>query len=209
MTGIKHIIFDLGNVILNIDYQGPVQAFAELGISNFAEIFSKANQSTVSDEFETGHISAEDFIAYLSPMCHPGTSKAQIFEAWNSILVNFPLRRLQLLKQLQLHFNMFLLSNTNIIHEAAYNQMLFQQCGEPSMHGFFDKVYLSHRIGIRKPNPAAWQLILEENKLKPSETLFLDDSPQHIAAAIQLGIRSIHITPDLQMEDVFKAKTTA
>jgi putative hydrolase of the HAD superfamily len=206
MTGVKHIIFDLGNVILNIDYDAPVQAFKQLGIANFENIFSKASQNTLSDDFETGHVSEEKFIAELLPLCNAGTTHQQVIEAWNSILVSFPLRRLQILKQLQLHYNMFLLSNTNILHERAYNKMLFDLCGEPSLHGFFDKVYLSHRIGLRKPNPAAWELILTENQLDAKDTLFLDDSPQHIVAAEKLGIRSIHITPENSMEQVFRAK---
>jgi glucose-1-phosphatase len=207
LQNIKHIIFDLGNVILNIDYNAPVLAFKGLGINNFEEIFSQAVQNKLSDDIETGAIAEDIFIDTLKHYCTPSTSTRQVVDAWNSIIENFPLRRLQLLKQLQLHYDLFLLSNTNIIHERYYNKVLFDTCGEPSLSGFFDKVYLSHRIGLRKPDPRAWQLILTENNLNPEHTLFLDDSIQHINAATKLGINCIHVTKENSMEDIFKAKS--
>jgi glucose-1-phosphatase len=207
MQNIKNIIFDLGNVILNIDYDAPVQAFKKLGIQNFETFFSKAAQTSLADDIETGKISDDDFIEILQKQCKPGTSTLQVIDAWNAIILNFPLKRLQLLQQLQLHYNMYLLSNTNSIHEECYNKLLFTSVGYNTMAVFFDKIYLSHRVGLRKPDTKAWQLILDENNLKPEETLFLDDSPQHIAAAKTLGIQCIHITPDNNMEDVFKQKT--
>ncbi len=204
MVGINNIIFDLGNVILNIDYDAPVQAFKALGIENFDEIFSKRNQNKISDDFETGQISDIEFINYLQPLCKENTTQQQVIDAWNTIIKDFPISRLRLLQQLQLHYNLFLLSNTNSLHETFYNKLLMETVSYPTIGVFFDKVYLSHRIGYRKPNPKAWEIILEENNLKASETLFLDDSPQHIEAAKKMGMQCIHITPEHTMNDVFK-----
>ncbi len=208
MQGIKNIIFDLGNVILNISYEATIEEFRKLGIENFAEIFSKTNQNNLADDIETGKISEEYFIETLLQLCTKGTTHQQVIDAWNAIIVNFPIRRLQILQQLQLHYNMYLLSNTNSIHEKCYNQLLQQTCGFPTLAVFFDKVYLSHHIHLRKPNPAAWELIVTENNLQPNETLFIDDSIQHIEAAKLLGIQTIHVTDDMTMEEnIFKQKT--
>ena len=85
--------------------------------------------------------------------------------------------------------------------------MLQQTVGYPSLAVFFDKVYMSHRVGLRKPDPAIFQRVLDENKLNPAETLFIDDSPQHIAAAADLGIQTIHLADGMTMEDtIFKRK---
>jgi glucose-1-phosphatase len=204
MQNIKNIIFDLGNVILNIDYDAPVQAFRQLGITNFETIFSKAAQTNLADDIETGKISDADFINHLLQLCNTGTTQQQVIDAWNAIIINFPLRRLQILQQLQLHYNMYLLSNTNSIHEQCYNKLLFSTVGYNSLSIFFDKIYLSHQIGLRKPDVKAWQLILNEHQLKPEETLFLDDSPQHIAAATTLSLQCIHVTPENSMEAIFR-----
>jgi glucose-1-phosphatase len=204
MQGIKNIIFDLGNVILNISYEATAAAFAELGIADFANIFSKASQNTMSDDIETGTVSEEIFLNYLLEKCSLGTTLEQVEYAWNAIIVDFPIRRLQILQQLQLHYNLYLLSNTNSIHERCYHQLLMNQHGIPTIGVFFDKLYLSHRIGYRKPDPKAWQIIMDNHNLKPAETLFLDDSPQHIAVAKSLGLHTIHVVDGMNMEDVFK-----
>jgi len=207
MQGVKHIIFDLGNVILNISYEETAAAFEKLGIANFKNIFSKQSQNTMADDIETGKVDEYTFIEYLKEKCNAGTSTQQVIDAWNAIILDFPIRRLQILQQLQLHYNMYLLSNTNVIHERCYNQLLMQQHGIPTIGVFFDKIYLSHHIGLRKPDPKAWQLILDNHQLNPAETLFIDDSPQHIAVAKSMGIQTIHIADGMSIEhDVFKAK---
>jgi putative hydrolase of the HAD superfamily len=203
---VRNIIFDLGNVVLNISYQATIDAFKKLGITNFQEIFSKESQNPISDQYERGEISSDQFIHYLKPLCKENVSDMQIIHAWNEIILDFPIRRLQILQQLSLHYRTFCLSNTNALHEFYYNQLLNTATGHPSLDYFFEKVYLSHRIGYRKPEPQAWKIILEENQLDPTETLFLDDSPQHIIAATQLGLQTIHITEEKSMEEVFRSK---
>jgi putative hydrolase of the HAD superfamily len=206
-AGIAHIIFDLGGVILNIDYQRPIEAFKALGAQNVDDVYSKQNQTELFDLLETGKISESDFFEALSKNFPPGTTHTQLERAWNSILLDFPLRRLQILQQVQLHYNTYLLSNTNSIHERAFNAMLQQTVGYPSLAVFFDKVYMSHRVGLRKPDPAIFELLLRENNLKPGKTLFIDDSPQHIAAAQQLGIQTIHLADGMTIEEtIFRPK---
>ncbi len=209
MEGIKNIIFDLGGVILNIDYDRPIKAFQALGIIDFNDMYSKMQQSDLFDRFETGSITGRAFISALQQLSPKPLQESSIIDAWNAILLDFPLRRLQILQQLQLHYNTFLLSNTNEIHEQAFNRLLAQTTGDPTLAVFFDKIYLSHRIGLRKPDPRAFELILQENKLKAEETLFIDDSIQHIETAAVLGIRTIHMAAGMTMEkDIFKQKSS-
>lgn len=204
---IKHIIFDLGGVILNIDYTLPQKAFRELGLTDVEAFYSQAAQSNLFDKLEIGAIDEADFVHEIIRLSEGKANYNQVIDAWNSILLDFPLRRLQILQQLQLHYDLFLCSNTNEIHERAFNQILQQTCGYPSLAVFFDKVYLSHRVGMRKPNPEIFELILTQNNLKPENTLFIDDSIQHIHAASSLGIQTIHLTPAMTIEnDIFKAK---
>jgi putative hydrolase of the HAD superfamily len=202
IKGVRHIIFDLGGVLLNLDYSATEKAFVALGISNFSALFSQLRQNAVFDELETGRITPAEFISALQAVVpeHKLTEE-QIIAAWNAMLLDFPLRRLQLLVQLRNHYDLFLLSNTNEIHEAAFNEILFKSCGYNTIAHFFDRVYLSHRVGMRKPDAAVFQHILAENQLKPEHTLFIDDSPQHIETAKSLGIQTIHLEPGMTIED--------
>lgn len=207
IQGIQHIIFDLGGVIINIDYQATIDAFRQLGISNFDTHFSQALQSDFFEKFEKGEVDEAAFFAYIRNHAKMELSEASIVEAWNAMLLDIPLRRLQLLQQLQLHYNVYLYSNTNSIHEKAFNTQLKEVCGMPNFNVFFDKVFLSHRFGHRKPDREGFQKILDMERLEASTTLFIDDSIQHITAAASLGIQTIHIQPGMSIEaDVFKPK---
>lgn len=82
--------------------------------------------------------------------------------------------------------------------------------GMPNIGVFFDKAYMSHRIGLRKPMPEVFQYVLNDNGLQPEHTLFIDDSPQHIATADALGIRTIYLEKGMTIEDnIFKPRNSA
>jgi epoxide hydrolase-like predicted phosphatase len=205
IKGIKHIIFDLGGVLINLDYQRTEHAFKEAGIPNFNAIYSQMKQDTLFDDFETGKIGAEQFLEGMKTAAGISITDDQVLLAWNAMLLDFPLRRLQILQQLRLHYDLFLLSNTNEVHEAAFNDILYKAHGMPNIGVFFDKVYLSHRVGMRKPNAEIFQRVLDDNGLKPEQTLFIDDTLQHIASAKALGIQTIYLEKGMTIEEhVFK-----
>jgi FMN phosphatase YigB (HAD superfamily) len=205
---IRHIIFDLGGVILNINYDRTEKAFMQAGIENFPELYSQLGQTPLFDEFETGKITKEAFIEALQKISDVRLTPQQIIDAWDAMLLDFPLRRLQLLQQLRLHHDMVLLSNTNEIHEAAFNNILMRDHGIPNIGVFFDKVYFSHRVGLRKPSKEIFQLVLDETGFKLEHTLFIDDSPQHVEAAAKMGIKTIFLEKGMTIEDnIFLPKT--
>lgn len=203
----RHIIFDLGGVLLNIDYQLTEQAFLALGIKNFPEMYSQLKQSTLFDDFEKGIVSPAEFVAVLRQTADIDLSTEDIINAWNAMLLDFPLRRLQILQQLRIYHDLVLLSNTNEIHEAAFNKIIEAERGVSNLGTFFDKVYLSHRIGMRKPDAEVFERILTECSFKPEHTLFIDDSPQHIEGAKKLGIQTIWLEQGMTIEkDIFKPR---
>ena len=207
IKGVRHIIFDLGGVLLNIDYSLTERAFMALGIENFAEIYSQLQQTPVFDELEKGNIGKDAFVAALQKAAGKNIAAESIINAWNAMLLDFPLRRLQILQQLQLHYDLFLLSNTNEIHEEAFNKILMNANGIPNIGVFFHKVYYSHRVGLRKPMKEIFELVLNENGLKAAGTLFIDDSPQHVDVAKALGIQTIYLEKGMTIEhDIFKPK---
>jgi HAD superfamily hydrolase (TIGR01549 family) len=195
---IDAIVFDLGGVILNIDYQLPVKAFKALGIDDFSKHFSQAQQTALLDNYETGRIRSDEFISEVSKFVKPGTTEAQIHAAWNSILLDLPEQRLFTLERAAENHRIFLLSNTNEIHIDEFNRYLLQAYSLPSLEPFFEKLYLSYEVGLRKPDRLIFEHVLADAGLKPESTLFIDDSIQHIQAASELGINTFH----LQHEDI-------
>lgn len=201
MKKIEHIVFDLGNVILNIDYQKTIEEFNKLGISNASSLYSQSSQSSIFDLLETGNISDQKFILEIKKLCQKTTSK-EIIKAWNAILLEIPNERILLLNKLKTNFNIFLLSNTNSIHikELIY-KLGVKKYNE--FYSIFKKVYYSHEIGLRKPNPEIFKLIIKENNLKIQNILFIDDSIQHIKSAKKIGILTHHLLKHETIETIF------
>lgn len=199
----KNIIFDLGGVILNIDYRLTSQAFQNLGLSDFDHNYSQAKQSHLFDRLETGAVTPEQFRQELKAYFIHQVSDADLDNAWNAMLLDLPVQRIDLLKQLSKNYRLFLLSNTNIIHYKAYSAYLKQTFGKMIFHEIFEKQYLSFEIGMRKPDREIFELVLTENKLIASETIFIDDSFQHIEGAAKTGITAYHLEPGESILELF------
>ncbi|HVI49231.1 MAG TPA: HAD family phosphatase [Chitinophaga sp.] len=204
MQGIKNIIFDLGGVILNINYKLTSEAFKALGVENFDELYTQFHGSSLFNNLETGHVSVEEFLKEIRQHVPETVTDAQICDAWNAMLLDFPLQRLQLLQQLRNHYGLFLLSNTNAIHLDAFNRILMESRGIPSLATFFDRAYYSHLMGQRKPDKEAYQMVLDENGLKAEETLFIDDTQPNIKGARAMGLQTIHLLPPKTILDIFR-----
>lgn len=203
LKGIKNIIFDLGGVIVNIDYLLTLSAFKALGLKDVEKIYTQFSQLPWFDKYDTGGISSDDFISEFSRLLKPETTREQIVHAWNVMLLDFPQERAELLLKLKGRYRTFLLSNTNELHIDYYFQHLSEKYGYDEMKSFFEKDYYSYRIGMRKPNKEIFEYVLRENDLKASETLFIDDTIQHVEGARAAGLRAYHLVSPETILDIF------
>lgn len=201
MKIIRTIIFDLGAVLLNINYKKTIIEFEKLGIKDASTFYSKESQRNVFDLLETGKISEKEFINQLAGETKNGSAKEIIF-AWNAMLLDLPKKRINLLQSLQEKYTLFLLSNTNSIHISEFKKRLGAEQYN-MFYNLFKKVYYSHEIGLRKPHAETFSLILNEYKLKPKEVLFIDDSPQHIEGAKELGLYTHHLIDSEEVSTLF------
>ena len=201
MKKCKAIIFDLGAVILNINYQNTIDEFTKLGVNNAATFYSKKVQTNLFNQIETGMISSNEFLKALQKETKNANIN-QVEKAWNAMLLDLPEERVQLIRKLKNNHSVYLLSNTNAIHIDAFQKQL----GNTKWLAFcklFDKMYLSHELGLRKPDVKIFEYILNEQKLKAEEVFFIDDSPQHIASAKKIGIHCHHLLDDENIITLF------
>ncbi len=197
------IIFDLGGVILNIDYQKTISQFKNIGISNFDSLYTQAQQNHVFDNFETGRISPQAFRDYIKEESNIQLSDLDIDAAWNAMLLDLPQKRIACLEQLAKTYPIFLYSNTNQIHLESFRDSILKEHGQANLlEDLFVKTYYSHEIQKRKPNAEGFLQILNENGLKAENTLFIDDSEQHIIGAQKIGLQTIWLT-DKEITDLF------
>ncbi len=190
---IKTIIFDFGDVFINLDKTATHRELSMLG-----DIQSLQKIQEINNVYEIGKISTSEFITLFQEV-FPKATETQIINAWNSILLNFPKHRLEFIQNLasERNYQLILLSNTNELHISWVKENItfyeqFKSC--------FDAFYLSHEIHLRKPESNIFEFVLQEHKIQPSETLFIDDTKENTDAAAKLGIHIWNNNP--KTEDI-------
>ena len=199
---IDTIIFDFGGVLINIDYHKTIDAFKELGIEDFEERYSQADQTSLFNDLEVGRISAQRFVNELLNLLPKGASPNHVVHAWNAMLLDVPKSGIDLLQSLKGRYRLFLLSNTNEIH-IPRALMEWRKTSDIDFYDCFDHVYLSHEMGMRKPNEEIFERVCREQNIQPSNALFIDDSAQHIKGASNIGLNTIYLTADVSLESIF------
>ncbi|MEX0996853.1 MAG: HAD family phosphatase [Flavobacteriaceae bacterium] len=190
---IKTLLFDFGDVFLNLDKEATSRELKKLGANQFTP-----EMQLLNNQYEKGEITSETFVNGYQKW-FPKVSKQQLIDAWNAILLDFPEHRILFLEQLAAskEYQLLLLSNTNEIHinwvkENIHYFKRFKNC--------FEKFYLSHEINLRKPDASIYEFVLEDNQLKPENVLFIDDTKANTDAAKALGFNVWNINP--KKEDV-------
>ncbi|WP_299255041.1 HAD family phosphatase [uncultured Lacinutrix sp.] len=199
---IKTIIFDFGDVFINLDKEGAM--------TNALELFEMEELSedliAINALYEQGLLSTDEFIDFYREN-FPKLSKQEIIEAWNFIICDFPPKRLAFIEQLakDKKYNLILLSNTNELHiDCIKEHISFYD----DFKAAFNKFYLSHEIMLRKPNADIFEFVLKENKLKPEDCLFIDDTLENTEAAAKLGINVWNNDPKTEdIVDLFTIKS--
>lgn len=178
---IDTIIFDFGDIFINLEKEAQIEAFKKLGLNE-----PKPELIEMNDLFEKGKVSEIQFIESFHQFI-PNASLNDIRDAWNTIIGEFPLYRLEFLQLLSHKYRLFLLTNTDVIHINKFEDNVgvsffsdFYQC--------FEKVYYSYEMGMRKPDAKIFTHIINKHDLSPKRTLFVDDKKANTDAAASVGL---------------------
>lgn len=202
-AGIKNIIFDLGGVIINLAVEKTHQAFATLSGLPVTEIKTRVHHGTFFHEFEKGLITDCEFRDHLRESLSLQVTDAQLDQAWNAMLLDIPLSRIQLLERLKSRYKIYLLSNTNNIHLQYFNGIVEQLTGKPAIDYYFHGSFYSHLVKMSKPDEEIYQHVLSQHALLPQETIFLDDNKDNLVGANKVGIQTFHVEQTDQIFSLF------
>lgn len=196
---IKNIIFDFGNVLLNLDESASYNALNSLlDLSKCEDLYE-----IVFNPFEKGEISEESFLNRLQRRSKIVNQAEVYIKAWNAMLLDFPSIRVELLRNLKSNYRLFLLSNTNITHIRHVLKRINRENGITDFEdAFFEKAYYSFQLGMRKPDPEIYEFVLQDAGLIANETLFIDDKIENIEAAKKMGIITHHHNPSQEISEI-------
>jgi len=200
--GIKNIILDLGGVILELDVERTISTFHELGFPRLNNADIILSKYPFFQDFETGMLSAEEFVRNVINIAGRQVSEKQVLDAWNAMIRGFKPEIISLLLDLRKKYRLFLLSNTNAIHEVHYNLQLKNDHGIENLDRIFEKVYYSHVLKLRKPNAEIFQYVLKDAGIPGEECIYIDDTLEHIETARLLGIQAYHLEAPERITDI-------
>ena len=200
MKPVKNILFDLGAVLIDIDFEKVCKSFEKIGIKDFENQYSQLSASTLFEDLEKGKISDTFFYEEIQKQLQSNIPSKEIKNAWNSILLDFRIDTMQYLTDLKKEYNLFLLSNTNAIHLTEINLLAQQQLHVDELDVYFTKAYYSFKMGMRKPNADIFEFVLQDAGIIAEETIFIDDSKPNIITAQQLGFKTHLLLPQERVE---------
>ena len=188
---IKNIVFDLGGVLVDLDFKAAINGLQQAGFANVKEQLLAFDRGGIFQKFEVGEITADEFRAAIRENSTVTLTDEEVDNLWNLMLLEIPREKLELILELRSKYMVYLLSNTNAIHwdyvcKNAFNYRGFR------MEDYFEETFLSFEMHLAKPDKAIFEKVLSEANLLPEETLFIDDSEANCKAAQEVGIHAHH-----------------
>ena len=188
---IKNIVFDLGGVLIDLDFKSAINGLQKAGFTNVKEQLQAFDQNGIFQKFELGEISADEFRASIRENSNVSLTDEEVDSLWNLMLLEIPREKLELILDLRSKYMVYLLSNTNSIHwdyvcKNAFNYRGFR------VNDYFEKTFLSFEMHLAKPDKAIFEKMLEDANLLAEETFFIDDSEANCKAAAEVGIHAHH-----------------
>ncbi len=198
------LIFDLGNVIIDIDYHKALQRIKAEVSTEFHDKVDGFYLTDFHKDYEVGRIDSGKFREEVRGYFQQDWNDQKVDELWNALLLKIPTERLELISKLRENFQVGVLSNTNLIHIHAVNRILQEDHDLDNFDPIFDWVFLSHEMGLAKPSPQIYEKMLVDLGTSGDRVIFFDDLIANVEGAKAVGIQAVHVTGPEVIFDYFK-----
>ena len=200
---IKNIVFDLGGVLVDLDFKSAINGLQKAGFANGKEQLQAFDREGIFQKFELGEMTAEEFRTAIRENSSVELTDEEVDALWNAMLLEVPREKLELILHLRGKYMVYLLSNTNSIHwdyvcKNAFNYRGFR------VNDYFEETFLSYEMHLAKPDKAIFEKVLQDANLLPEETLFIDDSEANCKAAEEVGIHAHHYHIGYDLKEIFE-----
>ena len=203
MNEIRHIIFDLGQVIINVDPPRVKEVMKNKGAGNVDELHITLVEENAYHKLETGYLSADGFRQRVKEIVDIPLTDDDVDEAWNAMLLDIPKERIRFMTRLKSRYKLYLLSNTNHIHWISYDRYFQDHFDYPSINTFFTHCWYSYLMGVRKPDPLIYKMVMEDGRFAPGEVAFIDDIKENVDEASNHGIVPVHLPEGKEIMGLF------
>ena len=198
MSRVEALLFDLGGVLIDIDFKRALHEWAAISSLSFEELRGAFQHDLPYRQHETGKIGAKDYFASLRSSLKLDGSDEQIAAGWNSIFVGEISETVKAVRQARTKYPCYASTNSNPTHQSAWRSRF------PEVVAAFDRVFVSSEIGLRKPERAAFELISREVRVPAGSIMFFDDLLENITGALDAGFLAVHVRGPADVRDALR-----
>ena len=195
---IEALLFDLGGVVIDIDFERAFRGWQSISQLSLEEIKFAFKFDAPYERHERGEITAAGYFAHLRAVLKLQGSEARIAECWNSIFVGEIPETLEMIRSVRAVVPCYAFTNTNPTHQGAWTAVA------PRLVQSFDRVFASHEIGLRKPEKRAFEYIAAAIGVSLPSILFFDDLPENVEGARAAGLKTVHVRGPGDVRDALR-----
>jgi glucose-1-phosphatase len=190
---IRCIFFDLGNVLLDLDYGKFRDRMISMTGLEIEQLRAALTTGESVLKYEVGACNDDEFLAELCSRAGIRINRSDFLEAWNCIFAEKPLLSDAVLLELSGKLPLWVLSNTNKMHfEFLRERFRF-------LTDYFQGWILSYEVGAAKPDPSIYTHALHRACFSANEALFVDDQRANVEAARRLGMDAFQFLNQTQL----------
>jgi putative hydrolase of the HAD superfamily len=200
---VKVLLFDLGGVVINRDWDRSVKAFSSITNLPTREIIEILKAEDFVFRIETGNLEPNAFREWFSLKFNIDCPDSEIDSAWNAMLLDIPSVRISWMERLKPHYQLMCLSNTNQIHINKLNQILSHSSDYSDLNQILHRCFYSHELKMRKPDTNIFERVLSDIKVKPVEILYFEDNQNNFEKALKMGMKAVLVSTENTIEKFF------
>jgi FMN phosphatase YigB (HAD superfamily) len=194
----KAIIFDLGKVLVQFDFQRAYRQLGGICPHSATEIPKRLAEERLAERFESGLIEPRAFVVELTRILDLTVDYDNFCAIFNCIFSETLVPE-SLLEDLAARYRLLLLSNTNAIHFEMLRQRY------PILRHFHDMV-LSYEVRAMKPQPEIYRAVLDKAGCRPEECFYTDDIAEYVEGARKMGIDAVQFQGAERLQDEMRAR---
>ena len=184
---IEALLFDLGGVVIKIDFDRAFRVWAHFSALSSQEIRARFRMEGGYEQHERGEIDASAYFEHLRNTLSLNGSDEQIAAGWNAVFAGEIAQTVDYVLAAGSALPCFAFTNSNPTHQRVW------KASYPRVVAAFQRIFVSPELGLRKPEKAAFDAIADTTCISSRAMLFFDDTMENVQGARTAGLQAVHV----------------
>jgi glucose-1-phosphatase len=199
MRAADALLFDLGRVVIDIDFARAIACWASHARCDPRLVEERFRRDLSYQRHEIGELDTKAYFAGLQTACEIDISFEQFLEGWNAIFIGEVPGMADLLARAARQLPLYALTNSNPDHELVWSRRF-----APILANF-KQIFVSSTIRLRKPDAAAYDHVVDAIGVPAQRIVFFDDALANVEGARARGLQAVHVRSSADVANALAA----